>query len=96
MKVARDDIIKFNELYQKYGTYASVARETGFSATTVKKYINKDFGSPAVEKKIFKKEDIPTEVSFEKFKNLEYWSELILYSPEEELAVVELRKELDF
>ena len=38
-KVTNEDIIQFNELYAKYGTYAEVARQTGWSASTVRKYI---------------------------------------------------------
>ena len=44
-KVTQQDIIKFNELYLQYKTYAAVARETGFSATTVKKYIVQNFAA---------------------------------------------------
>ena len=35
-KVTNEDIVRFNELYAKLKTYAAVARETGFSASTVK------------------------------------------------------------
>ena len=38
-KVTEEDKILINELYIKLKTYAAVARETGFSPTTVKKYI---------------------------------------------------------
>ena len=38
-KVTNEDIIQFNELYAKYGTYAEVARQTGWSTSTVRKYI---------------------------------------------------------
>lgn len=43
MRVSPEDIIKFNDLYLELKTYAGVARETGFSASTVKKYIIKDY-----------------------------------------------------
>ena len=43
MRVSPDDIIRFNNLYLELKTYAGVARETGFSASTVKKYIIKDY-----------------------------------------------------
>ena len=43
MRVSPDDIIRFNNLYLELKTYAGVARETGFSASTVKKYIVKDY-----------------------------------------------------
>ena len=38
-RVTEDDKILFNTLYLKLGTYSGVAKETGFSASTVKKYI---------------------------------------------------------
>ena len=38
-KVTEEDKILMNELYLKLKTYAAVARETGFSPTTVKRYI---------------------------------------------------------
>ena len=38
-KVTQADIKLFNELYIKYKTYAEVARQTGWSTSTVKRYI---------------------------------------------------------
>ena len=38
-KVTNEDIIRFNEIYAQCGTYAEVARQTGWSASTVRKYI---------------------------------------------------------
>lgn len=40
-KVTNEDILRINELYYKHKTYAEVARQTGFAASTVKKYIIK-------------------------------------------------------
>lgn len=42
-KVTNEDILRINELYYKYKTYAEVARQTGFAASTVKKYIDKNW-----------------------------------------------------
>lgn len=42
-RVTQEDIKKFNELYYKYKTYAEVARQTGFSAGTVSKYVDKNY-----------------------------------------------------
>ena len=39
-KVTNEDILRINELYYKHKTYAEVARQTGFSAGTVKKYVD--------------------------------------------------------
>ena len=53
-KVTNEDIVRFNELYAKLKTYAAVARETGFSASTVSKYIIADYKpAAAIEKKKF-------------------------------------------
>ena len=38
-KVTQKDIEQFSELYSKLGSYAAVARETGFSSSTVAKYL---------------------------------------------------------
>lgn len=48
-KVTPDDILQMNILYLELKTYAAVARKTGFSAGTVKKYIIPNF-APAAEK----------------------------------------------
>ena len=38
-KITNEDILRINELYYKYKTYAEVARQTGFAASTCKKYV---------------------------------------------------------
>lgn len=42
-KISQEQIIKINELYLEKKTYAGVARELGISASTVKKYVIKDY-----------------------------------------------------
>ena len=42
-KVTNEDILRINELYYKHKTYAEVARQTGFAASTVKKYVDKNW-----------------------------------------------------
>lgn len=39
-QVTNEDKITFHRLYAKYGSYAAVARETGFSASTVARHID--------------------------------------------------------
>ena len=41
--ITHEDIKKINELYAELKTYAAVARATGFSPATVKKYVVKDY-----------------------------------------------------
>ena len=38
-KVTNEDILRINEIYYKTKVYAETARQTGFSAATVKKYV---------------------------------------------------------
>ena len=96
-RVTEEDKIKFNELYAKLGTYAAVARETGFSASTVRKYIVKD-STPITtpteivhfsEKGIKDLEDIE-----EMFKTIDDWSTMCELSDEEKEEIKVLWKEL--
>ena len=53
-RVTQEDIIRINELYIKLNNKAAVARETGFSPSTVSKYIIADYKpAAAIEKKKF-------------------------------------------
>ena len=44
-RVTQDDIRKMNEAYLLCGTYSGVAKATGWSPSTVKKYIIPDYKS---------------------------------------------------
>ena len=48
-KVTSDDILRINEIYYKTKVYAETARQTGFSASTVKKYVIPGWEPVAVE-----------------------------------------------
>jgi hypothetical protein len=48
-KVTTDDIKQFNELYYKYKSFAEVARQTGWSAGTVSRYVDKNYQPIAAE-----------------------------------------------
>ena len=50
-RVTPEDIERINEIYLVVQSYAETARQVGFSATTVKKYIIKDY-KPKEQKKI--------------------------------------------
>ena len=53
-RVTQEDIIKINELYLKLKNKSAVAREIGFSPSTVSKYIIADYKpAAAIEKKKF-------------------------------------------
>lgn len=63
-RVTQDNIIEFNKLYAECHNYSEVARRTGFSASTVRKYVSKNTAAPLVMQeskaiKIFTKDMIP-------------------------------------
>ena len=94
-RVTEDDKILFNTLYLKLGTYSGVAKETGFSASTVKKYIVPDFKIPEDNAVIkFTKEDIPKVFDPITFVESENWGEFCNLTPEEVVEINELKKEL--
>ena len=64
-KVTEEDKILINELYIKLKTYAAVARETGFSPTTVKKYIIANYiPKEQIQQNVFNIE-IPTNIEYD-------------------------------
>ena len=85
-KVTQEDILRMNVLYIQPEThsYAAVARITGFSPSTVKKYIIDDFSIPT-EKKVWNGE-LPQPGTFTIV--------AIDLSDDERAEVEELRKEI--
>lgn len=91
--VTQADIRKINRLYLELGTYAAVARETGFSPTTIKKYIIPDF--KVVEEADVKRFDGPLpEFDSSMFRG-DDWGDLCVLSPEEIGEIRELWKEME-
>ena len=93
-KVTTDDIKQFNELYYKHKSYAEVARLTGWSSSTVSKYIDKNY-QPVVETEIKKfdpKTDLP-EFNSEIFA-IDDLGKLFVMSEDELEEMVDLWKEL--
>lgn len=91
--ITHSDIQKINRLYLQYKTYAAVSRETGFSPSTVKKYIIPDFVEvpesdkkrfegplPEFDSSIFRKDD---------------WGDLCVLSAQEIEEIKELWKEME-
>ena len=59
-RVTDEDKILINQIYLEVGTYAETARRTGFSPSTVKKYIIPNFiPVDTIEKKTFSLDDLP-------------------------------------
>lgn len=93
MRVTQNDIVNFNNLYLKYKTYAEVARQTGFAASTVKKYIIKDYEPAQIEN--VKKFDRPLPDFNTDIFLIKDWSPLCTMSDSEFEEVKELWKELN-
>lgn len=83
-RVTVDDIRQMNDIYYVCKSYAEVARQTGWSASTVAKYVDKDYKTVIVEniKRFNVETDLP-EFSTEIFKGVENWGELCELSMEE-------------
>lgn len=93
-KVTQEDIIQMNELYLTLKTYAAVARETGFSASTVSKYIQKDYVPQSqIEIKRYDGTKMPTP-DFAIFKGIENLGEVCVLTDEEKTGIEELWKEI--
>ena len=94
-RLTEEDKIKINEIYLKVGTYAETARQTGFSPATVKKYVIKDFKPQSeIKIKVFKEEEIPSQVDLTPFIQSENWGEFCILSEKEKEEMKELWKEL--
>ena len=92
-RVTQEDIIKINELYLKLKNKSAVAREIGFSPSTVSKYIIADYKpAAAIERKKFEGE-LPEfdESIFE----IEDWTPLLNISDAEMDEICELWGELN-
>lgn len=93
-KVTNEDVININKLYLKMGTYAAVARELGFSAGTVKKYIIPGF--KYIDESDVKPFDPSTLKDFDpsEFDDVEDFGDICGLSDEEVAEVHDLWKEL--
>lgn len=95
-KVTNEDIVRINELYYKHKTYAEVARQTGFSASTVKKYVTPGW-TPVVVENIqkFDLEQMPDyEEAVKLFRDVHNYGSLCVLTSYEEEEIRELWKEL--
>ena len=93
-KVTSDDILRINEIYYKTKVYAETARQTGFSASTVKKYVIPGWKLVSAENIIkFELKQIP-EFDGSVFKNIDNYGELCVLTEEEKEEMKELWAEL--
>ena len=94
-KITIDDIHKINELYYKYHNYAEVARQTGFSASTVRSYVDHNY-SPVLEEKIRRFDPHADMKEFDEtlFDGVSNYGDLCELSEEEFSEIKELWEEL--
>ena len=88
--VQPDDIIEMNELYLTIGTYAGVGRATGWSGSTVKRYIIPNYVAKDKQEKIE-----PMEFDVPAGETLIYpavWSDFLQLTNEEQIGISELQK----
>lgn len=95
--VQEEDKIKFNELYLQFGTYAEVARQTGFSASTVRRYIIPGYVGQDIldDLKIEfagELQDLGPKIPYPQ--TAKDWQDLFKMSIEEQKECEELRKEI--
>ncbi len=92
-RVTPQDIININELYLIHKVKAEVARQTGFSASTVAKYIIPDYKAESINTEYEKIEEKSVDVSIFLIPN---WNHLIVLSDEERADMESMRGEVNF
>jgi len=89
-RVGPEDIILINEAYLAAGTYSGAAAATGWSASTIKKYIIPDYKS---EQKV-EVDNIELPPLGEIADKLPPWYDITCLTPEEEKEIKILWKEM--
>lgn len=95
-KVTNEDVLRINELYYKHKTYAEVARQTGFSASTVKKYVIPGW-APVDDAKFvrFDLTDLPDHHrAVVKFRGVDNYGDLCVLTNHEKAEIEQLWEEL--
>ena len=93
-RVTSEDILRMNEIYYKTHVFAEVARQTGFSASTVRKYVDVNWKPIKNENIIkFNMNDLP-EFDTTCFKGIENYGDLCVLTEREQDEMKELLKEL--
>ena len=93
-RVTSEDILRMNEIYYKTHVFAEVARQRGFSASTVRKYVDVNW-KPIENENIIKFDmnDLP-EFDTTCFKGIENYGDLCVLTEREQDEMKELLKEL--
>ncbi len=91
--ITQKEIKEINQLYVKFKTYAAVARATGFSPATVKKYVIKDWAD--LDESTFIRFDRPLPDFDSTLFRCDDWGPLCTLTSDEEREIRELWKELE-
>ncbi len=91
--ITQKEIKEINRLYAKLHTYAAVARATGFSPATVKKYVIPNYNEPDPSTFIHYEGPLP-EFDPTPFRG-KMWGTMLTLSDEEKAEIEILHKELD-
>lgn len=93
-RVTNEDILRMNEIYYKTHVFAEVARQTGFSASTVRKYVDVNWKPVELDKIIkFDLNNLP-EFDTTPFKHVSDYGAMCILNDEEIDQIRELWKEL--
>ena len=93
-RVTSEDIPRMNEIYYKTHVFAEVARQTGFSASTVRKYVDVNWKPVELDKIIkFDLNNLP-EFDTTPFKHVSDYGAMCILDDEEIDQIRELWKEL--
>lgn len=93
-RVTSEDILRMNEIYYKTHVFAEVARQTGFSASTVRKYVDIKWEPVKNESIIkFNLSDIP-EFDPTIFTGIDNYGDLCTLTEREQEKMRELWKEM--
>lgn len=94
-RITIEDIRKINDLYYHCHNYAEVARQTGWSASTVRSYVDKNY-NPVNEENIHRFDPYTEMKEFDEtiFEGLDNYGDLCKLSDDEFEEICELWKEL--
>ena len=95
-RVTSEDILHMNEIYYKTRVFAEVASQTGFSVSTVRKYVDTKWTPVVTENVItFSMKDIPDfKEAVKCFRGVDNYGDLCVLTEQEREEIKELWKEL--
>ena len=93
-RVTSEDILRMNEIYYKTHVFADVAHQTGFSASTVRKYVDVNWKPVELENvSKFDFRDIP-DFESSAFKGIDNYGDLCVLTEREQEEIEQLWKEM--